>query len=249
VASTIQLRPVPWTRTPAAWTIRIHPVGWADHGGRADKRVKSDSIVISEQVAVEGLYQSLLEMGRLESNAVLEVLPDPDKFKQGQKYPAGNLNFSGLGLRAYYHNHAEPYVRENEHGHFHIFVTDDPSQDVKLWQHLAALSVDAMGQAQSWFCVNNWVTGGTWLKAKTAKSELLKLFQQDAAQFAPVEKWIFYMLATYFSRLLNLLEVRDSRIESLAAANGPDTLFKDRSIYDLAEMPVDLLADLSMQVR
>jgi len=205
--------------------------------------------VMSEQAAVEGLYESLLEMGRLASNPVLEVLPESDKFKQGLKYPAGNLNFSGNGLRAYYHNHAKPYVRDNEHGHFHIFVTDDPLQDVKLWQHLAALSVDDMGQPQSWFCVNNWVTGGTWLTAETAKSELLNLLQQGTAQFAPVEKWIYFMLAVYFSRLLNLLEERDSMIESLATAHDPNTLFKDRSIYDLAEMPVDLLADLSMPVR
>jgi len=209
---------------------------------------KSDAIVISEQAAIEGLYQSLLEMGRLASNPVLEILAEPDRFKQGLKYPAGNLNFSGLGLRAYYHNHAKPYSRENEHGHFHIFVTDDPSQDVKLWQHLAALSVDAMGQAQSWFCVNNWVTGGTWLTAEKAKSELLNLFEQNRAQFMPVEKWIYYMLAVYFWRLLDLLEERDRTIKSLAA-DTPDALFGDRSIYDLAEMPVDLLADLSMRVE
>jgi len=200
---------------------------------------------ISQQTAVQGLYQSLVEMGELESNPVLEILPEPGRFKQGFKYPVGNLNFSGMGLRAYYHNHAEPYVRENEHGHFHIFVADDPSQETKLWQHLAALSVDSMGQAQSWFCVNNWVTGGRWLPAEGAKSDLMKLFQQDIKPLIPVEKWIFYMLAVYFSRLLDLLEARDDRLASLTKTRSPEKLFNDRAIYDLAKMPVDLLADLS----
>ncbi len=208
-------------------------------------KLQNEAAVISAQAAVEGLYQSLVEMGKAGSNPVLEILPEPDRFKQGLKYPTGNLNFSGLGLRAYYHNHAEPYIRENEHGHFHIFVTDDPAQDTKLWQHLAALSVDSMGQAQSWFCVNNWVTGGRWLPAEGAKSDLLNLFQQDIEQLTPVEKWIFYMLAVYFSRLLDLLAARDKMLESLTATNSPDKLFNDRSIYDLAKMPVDLLVDLS----
>jgi len=154
-----------------------------------------------------------------------------------------------MGLRSYYHNHARPYIRENEHGHFHIFITDDSSQSSKLWQHLAALSVDSMGQAQSWFCVNNWVTGGKWLPAKTAKSDLLKLFQQDTKQLIPVERWIFYMLAVYFPRLFDLLEARDSMIESQISGGNPDKLFKDRSIYALAEIPVDLLADLTLMVE
>ncbi|GMR05942.1 MAG: hypothetical protein BMS9Abin25_0521 [Gammaproteobacteria bacterium] len=205
--------------------------------------------MISEQAAVGGLYQSLIDMGKLGSNPVLAILPEPDRFKQGLKYPAGNLNFSGMGLRAYYHNHARPYIRENEHGHFHIFITDDSSQSSKLWQHLAALSVDSMGQAQSWFCVNNWVTGGKWLPAERAKSDLLKLFQQDTEQLIPVERWIFYMLAVYFSRLLDLLEARDSMIESLISRGSPEKLFNDRSIYDLAEIPVDLLADLTLLVE
>jgi len=201
--------------------------------------------MMSEQAAVEGLYKSLVNMGKLASNPVLAILPEPDSFKQGKKYPAGNLNFSGMGLRAYYHNHARPYIRENEHGHFHIFITDDSSQSSKLWRHLAALSVDSMGQAQSWFCVNNWVTGGKWLPAKSAKSDLLKLFQQDTAKLFPVERWIFYMLAVYFTRLLDLLERRDNAIESASATANTEITFKDRSVYDLAEMPVDLLADLS----
>lgn len=204
--------------------------------------------MISEQAAVEGLYQSLIDMGRSGSNPVLEILPRPGSFKQGFKYPAGNLKFAGLGLRAYYHNHAKPYVRENEHGHFHIFISDKPSQDLKQWQHLAALSVDSMGQAQSWLCVNNWVTAGKWLTTDMAKSNLLNLFQQDTGKLNPVEKWIFYMLAVYFSKLLDLLEARDSMVESLATADKLKKLFKDRSIYDLAEMPVDVLADLSISV-
>ncbi len=114
---------------------------------------------------------------------------------------------------------------------------------------LAALSVDSMGQAQSWFCVNNWVTGGKWLLAEGAKSELLNLFQQDIEPLIPVEKWLFYMLAVYFSRLLDLLEARDNMLESLATTDNPEKLFNDRSIYDLAKMPVDLLTDLSTRVE
>lgn len=201
--------------------------------------------MISEQAAVEGLYQSLVDMGKLESNPVLEILPEPDKFKQGEKYRAGNLKFPDMGLRAYYHNHAAPYIKENEHGHFHIFISDDVSRRTEYWQHLAALSIDSMGQPQSWFCVNNWVTGDKWLPAEKAKSDLLKLFQQDTIKLSPVERWIFYMLAVYFPKLLDLLEKRDSTIESLTTTGHTENTFKDRSIYYLAEMPVDLLDDLT----
>ncbi len=200
---------------------------------------------MSEQDAIEGLYESLVDMGKFASNPILEILPKPDTFKQGKKYPAGNLKFPDIGLRAYYHNHAAPYIRENEHGHFHIFISDDASQSKESWQHLAALSIDSLGQPQSWFCVNNWVTGGKWLAAEKAKSDLLKLFQQDTEKLFPVERWIFYMLAVYFSRLLDLLERRDNAIESASPTANTDITFKDRSVYDLAEMPVDLLADLS----
>lgn len=205
--------------------------------------------MLSDKAAVEGLYQSLIDMGNTESNPVLEVLPDPDRFKQGEKYPAGNLKFHGMGLHAYYHNHAKPYIRKNEHGHFHIFITDDASQDTEQWQHLAALSVDSMGQAQSWFCVNNWVTGGRWLNTEKAKYDLLKLFQQDTDQLLPVEKWIFYMLAVYFSRLVELLQARDNMLESLTTTDCPDSILNDRAIYDMAEIPVDLLTDLSIMVE
>ncbi len=203
------------------------------------------STLISGQTAVNGLYQSLLEFGETASNPVLAIMPQADKFKQGQKYPAARLCYPGIGLRAYYHQHAAPFIRDREHGHFHIFLTDEPAKNLKSWQHLAALSVDNMGQPQSWICVNNWVTGGKWLAEKQAESHLLKLFQQETEHLASVEKWIFYMLAVYFSRLLELLVTRDRLIDSLTGPEGYKNLFGDRSVYQLAEIPIDLLADLS----
>ena len=209
--------------------------------------------MISEQTAIEGLHQCLLELGQTQSNPVLAILPEPDQIKQGVKYPAGNLLFAETGLRAYYHSHAEPYIRKNEHGHFHIFIADSSAQESPVWSHLAALSVDSMGQPQSWFCVNNWVTGGKWLPADSIKTLLLTLFQQNqhqiTEQFILVERWIFYMLAVYYHKLLGLLTLRDCMLSDLSAANDVESILNDRSVYDLAETAIDLLGDLSIMAE
>ncbi len=191
------------------------------------------------------MYQSLLEFGESASNPVLAIIPQADKFIPGQKYPAARLCYPGIGLRAYYHQHTTPYIRDGEHGHFHIFLTDEPVKNRNSWRHLAALSVDGMGQPQSWICVNNWVTGGKWLSAIQAESYLPELFQQKTEHLAPVERWIFHMLAVYFSRLLELLETRDRRIGSLTTSVSLEKLFNDRLVYQLSESPIDLLADLT----
>ncbi len=200
-----------------------------------------------DQTAIDGLTQCLAEMGRARSNPVLEILSHTDSYRQNVKYPTGNLKFPGMGLRAYYHNHGKPYLRENEHGHFHIFILDKTSSDTDYWRHLAALSMDNVGQARSWFCVNNWVTGGKWLSSELAQSRLLKVFRQDPGHLLAVEKWIFYMLAIYFSKIMALLEKRDTFIDTSTNTGKP--IFDDRSVYDLAEISIDLLADISIMVE
>jgi len=202
--------------------------------------------MISEQTALEGLYKCLIDFGQIQSNPVLAILPEPDTIEQGMKYPAGNLLFAGAGLRAYYHTHREPYIRSNEHGHFHIFISDRPGQDSTDWSHLAALSVDNMGQPQSWFCVNNWVTGGAWLATDRFKPLLQQLLLQDTGSFVLVEQWVFYMLAVYYQKLLSLLAARDAKLNELTATEDVDSILNDRSVYDLAETPVDLLDDLAI---
>ncbi len=205
--------------------------------------------MISEQEAIEGLYQCLLDFGQIQSSPVLAILPEPDTIEQGIKYPAGNLLFAGNELRAYYHNHREPYVRSNEHGHFHVFITSGSEQDAAAWSHVAALSVDSMGQPQSWFCVNNLVTSGTWLASDRIEALLQQRLQPNSASFTLVERWIFYMLAVYYRKILSLLAARDEKLYELAGTDDIATVLNNRSVYDLAESSIDLLDDLAIMTK
>ncbi len=206
----------------------------------------------ADQAAINKLTRCLQDMGKLGSNPVLEILRGTDKFIQGKKFPDGNLQFSGIGLQAYYHNHAKPYLRPNEHGHFHIFYSDDASLSLDQWRHLVALSIDSDGQPRSWFCVNQWVTGGQWLQAKDAGPALQQVFSRETSSLIMVEKWIVSMLDIYSIQLQQLLADRDSKINALITAGKPDkqmSIFTDRSVYDLAEKSIDLLADLSIMLE
>ncbi len=203
----------------------------------------------SRNTAIEGLYQSLLDLGNADTNPVLAILSDPDNIRRDIKYPEGDLRFADIGLRAYYHSHAEPWLRKLEHGHFHIFLRDSHEHGQAGWSHLAALSVDKMGQPRNWFCVNNWVTGGAWLDIDEARERLSALSGQDTGSLTMVERWLFYMLMVYQEQLLELLGQRELKLQELCSNNDLSQAMNDRNIYDLAELPVDLISDLTIMTE
>lgn len=185
--------------------------------------------------AAESLLHCLLEMGEQGSNPVLEVIEHQATIQQEIKYPAEHLQFKGTGWRAYYHTHANNpdinHLFEKEHGHFHIFVSDEDSQN---WSHLVALSMDEYGQPLRWFMLNHWVTGETWCDAGVFNKILDQIPYRE--QETLVEVWLLALVSLYQSEIKDLLQERDQA----PGINSNEALRQDRTLYLLAEKNIDI---------
>ena len=196
--------------------------------------------------AAEFLYHCLLEMGEQSSNPVLQLLDSSLAIEQNKKYPQGFLQFNDMGWRAYYHCHANNeainHLFEAEHGHFHIFAR--LSENPETWSHVAALSIDDMGQPLRWFMVNHWVTGETWLNAPL----LLKQIQHIPfnEQSSLLERWILSILAVHEDEINQLLVLRDQGLTNSNSLDIAEELKQDRSFYLLAEQAINLQNKLEM---
>ena len=159
--------------------------------------------------AAESLLASLLEMAELESNPVLQVIDIATPLQVNKKYPTELLQFNQTGWRAYYHCHpasrAGNHRFKGEHGHFHIFVRLENTEDKKeKWSHLAALAMDNMGQPLGWFTVNQWVTDETWKSADTL-IPLLKSVPYEK-QTSLVESWLLSLVTLSRDIIIQVLQ-------------------------------------------
>ena len=175
-------------------------------------------------------------MGRLNSNPVLQIINQCEEIKQEVKYPEGLLQFEGNNWQAFYHIHTNNasinHLFEGEHGHFHIFakVSEQPA----AWSHVAALSMDLMGQPLRWFMVNHWVTGEKWVGASILIEKLNEIFLSE--KNALVQKWLLAMLVVYKQEVTSLLKARDKLLES----QDKELFLKDKEIYLLTEKAIKL---------
>lgn len=187
------------------------------------------------------LIQCISDFAEINSNPVLSVLPDDGVFEYDHKYPEPILDFSGAGLRAYYHCHSWSTSPLGEHGHFHIFVrTVDGG-----WTHLAGLSMDNNGQPLQWFTVNHWVTGEVWQKP----IEIIHYLDatDESADWLLTEKWLWQMIVFYRPVLEVLLADRDAVLGKLSAGNECDDVMQDRGVYILSRRNIELFSDIKQQ--
>ena len=200
--------------------------------------------------AARGLLDTLRALGERRTNPVLLLLGDPPHIREGVRYPQDALRFGGHGLRAYYHSHGDPWRRNDEHGHFHLFVAESDAADT-AWGHLAALSIDGEGQPQAWFTVNNWVTAGPWLPADRLLARVADFLAkaQDDCDLSLTERWLTHMLGLFRHRLPELLAGRDAALEARQGERPLKEALNDRSIYELSRQPLDLPAELSKQLK
>ena len=189
-------------------------------------------------VPAAAICDCLFRMADKATNPVLEVLGAVEIPVQGEKYPPEKLRFGGNRLLAWYHSHPEPWLRDDEHGHFHVFVH---AVSMNEWVHVAALSMDEMGQPRAWMATNHWVTGGGWMDGASLAECLRQVTVVDPDHLTLVETWLYYMLRLYDDDICQLLAKRDAR---LRAGTDPE----DRSVYELACSPVDLLARLQTEM-
>ena len=189
------------------------------------------------------LYACVQEMARRRTNPVLEVLGGTTSVEWDRRYPPELLRFGGARLRAYYHCHRAPGTRADEHGHFHVFVRSPRDPDtLERWTHVAALSMDGLGQPLGWQAVNHWVSGGLWRPA-TKTLTLLDRAEVHAGVLL-IERWLVAMLRLFRAEIASLLRRRDSELARLAAPRATADIRADRALYILAAEPVDLLARL-----
>ncbi len=188
------------------------------------------------QQAVETLFHCLTEMGKQNSNPVLQVINNEKRIVVERKYPKGMLQFKGAGWQAFYHCHANKpellKLFEAEHGHFHIFVK--VASEPVSWSHMVALSMDVLGQPLRWFTVNHWVTDEAWVKAEVLIQKLQDI--PFAHQQTLLTQWLLAMLAVYQQELSALLLRRDEFFKG----KQQQTITEDRGIYLLTEQAVNL---------
>ncbi len=199
--------------------------------------------------AARGLLETLVALGERQTNPVLPLLGDPPRIREGVRYPRNALRFGGHGLRAYYHSHGDPWRRDDEHGHFHLFVAGDDTEAAG-WSHLAALGIDDQGQPRNWFTVNNWVTSGPWLPTRRLL-ERLDVFLARATNgedLSLTERWLTHMLGVFRHRLPALLVARDNALQARQGERTLATTLTDRAIYELSRQPLDLQAELAAQL-
>jgi hypothetical protein len=191
--------------------------------------------------AALALFGCLEELGARRTNPVLEVLRGADAVHAHRRYPEGYLRFGGAPLAAYYHCHDAPGRPAAEHGHFHVFVRPARATEaLASWAHVAALSMDRMGQPLRWFAVNQWVTGSAWLPGARLAARLAHVPPAAAPRLALVERWLAAMLRLYTPELRTLLAQRDRALTGAKAARPADDILQDRALYVLATLPVDL---------
>lgn len=193
------------------------------------------------------VFDCIQRFGDASSNPVLDVLKDAPDFIQGQKYPQPALAFAGGRWRTYYHSHPLTGVEPEEHGHFHLFVQHDEADGEPAWTHLAALAMDRDGQPLRWFATNRWVTGGQWGEHERLLSAVDAL--APASEPGVLQQWLAAMMQLYRTELDTLLCSRDAQLVGRLAACPAEQVLADRSLYELAQSPVDLRLKLTSQLK
>ncbi len=188
------------------------------------------------------LFDCIQDMGAQHSNPVLELLRDIPVFEQGKKYPRPALAFGQDNWRSYYHSHFMADADVTEHGHFHLFTRQGQG-----WAHLAALAMDQEGQPLRWVMTNRWVTGSDWRDRNSLLAAIHALLPADEPDV--LRRWLASLLQLYQPELGDLLDARDARISGLLQGRSRDEVLDDRTLYELASMPIDLAATLTSQLR
>ena len=205
-----------------------------------------DTVETSTAAAALMVLGCIRQYGADRSNPVLDVLQETPDFVQQRKYPQPPLEFAGGHGRAYYHSHPLADGHPQEHGHFHLFLRHGFGTAKEDWAHLAALAMDKEGQPVRWFATNRWVTGGDWAERSWLLAGVDALAPEREA--AVLQRWLTAMLRLYRSELEALLDTRDARLADLPAASCGEERTEDRCVYELAQVPVDLVAKLASQL-
>lgn len=176
--------------------------------------------------------QRLLKKAK--SNVVREILRVP--FYEYEHCPKGDVIDFATRSQYYFHSH-----RGGEHGHFHLFLRQEDGKPV----HLIAISMDKKGRPIGLFTTNRWVTGESWHSANEVR-EMLPRFQIELAHPSwPANRWISSMVRLFYPQILELIELRDKKIEEWRQQHPDRDVLEDRDLEVLSEMPISIEAQIT----
>lgn len=166
-----------------------------------------------------------------------------------EHYPPDDLIDVRNGSQFYYHAHRDG---DKEHGHVHVFWHATASGHRRYirpnrarWArtaptHLFAISLDARGLPVALFTVNQWVTDGHWLDARTTLACVDRFVMGDLDGHEQSCRWLTGFVRLYRPLVEELLALRDKR---LARRTDLARALQDRKLGLLSVAPIDWSAD------
>lgn len=168
-------------------------------------------------------------LARTGATVVTEALHGHKLVDDWSHFPPGDVFDQASGAQFYFHAHRDV---AGEVGHFHTFLRSGHAGEGKpAGMHLVAVSMSRLGQAQSLFTTNRWVTGETWSAAPDVIEALPGFGIDHAAPSWPLNIWITSILALFRPEIAWLLEQRDREIGRLVDAGlDLETALEDREV-------------------
>lgn len=214
------------------------------------KHLSDAGLIQLAKAAQEALFW-LDALGRGGADPVSEMLRGQGTFYELQHYPENDVFDAATQSQYYYHAH-----RGGEHGHFHLFLRKNghpagmhaPAQSAADYldneanppTHLAALSMNSMGEPIGLFTTNRWVTAECW-HAAPAVTAMLDLFSiTHARQSWPVNRWLRAMVRLYRHEIADLLIARDQAMDAFAARHRGADAFEDRRLEIISAIAISL---------
>ncbi len=193
-------------------------------------------------------HQVLAKTG---DNIVKELLPIDGGFRTFDHCPPGDIFDRETASQYYYHAH-----REDEHGHFHIFLREDgmpegihpveqsEAEIMKERQdkisHLIAISMDQWGYPIGLFTTNRWVTGEDWYAAADVCAMLDRFKIDHAKPSWPTNRWVTAMLQLFRPQIEALVYERDKVVVDWQKKHPNIDVFEDRNLDVASQLEISI---------
>jgi hypothetical protein len=158
---------------------------------------------------------------------------------EARHFPEDDVFDPATGSQYFLHRHAAGHAPASVHIHFFQRWTPPELQlqgSKTITTHLAALELNALGQPQAWFVVNQWVVGDYWQPA----DDTIRLFRDwkittpDEGRGKDIPKLCHQWLSAYLklnlvSIIYPLLRERDKVLDKLIDAYPGENVLEDRT--------------------
>jgi hypothetical protein len=152
-------------------------------------------------------------------------------------YPTEDCVDPETGATVYYHAHDAQDWSEDEHGHFHLFVTS-PAHNT--FTHVAAISMNSIGLPVALFATNGWVTDEKMLPAR----EILSLLDENWRIQRTRPSWLVLQWLGAFMTLTRpyieeLLLRRDQLVGWTTQGESSTGILDERDTHILSKLTLD----------